>query len=813
MRPWQFAAIIAAGFVLTAQIVATLDQDLGGQADWIMTWTYYLLEGVAIAVTLARVILVPEQRVAWGFFAFGLIAWTAGDLYYSFAFENEASIPYPSFADALYGLFYLSFLAGMLKMGGRIRGAGRFSFGLIVCLLGLATIWSWLVYGLVIDSAMGSTSAILVTVGFPLMDLILLGSAMVAVAGRGWRLDRAFAALIFGFTVLAVVDLIYAAQVANGTYVDGSLLDVGWSVGALSVAAASWLPAGREQGGRVGNSRFFPVTAALGAAVALAVMVVDHFERVDTATLFLAAATLVVSLAFLLELFRAASVANEQAAESEALRSASIDAALDCILTIDARGVIHEWNRAAETTFGYAREQAVGSDFADLMAPAEMREAHRAGVAGLNGVGDSPLLGRLLETMAINSEGEAFPVEMSIARLQGEPEMFTGFIRDISERRRREEENHRLADIVRSSRDAIHSIDLDGVVTAWNHGAEELYGYTAEEAIGRRVGDLTVPADRLHEVASMIDKVLREGSAALVTERRSKTGEPLDVSMRVFPILGVDDDLVGVSVSAHDVTERRREEMARKADAERELWVERIKEALAREEFEFWAQPVIDPATGTANHHELLIRLRRNGEIVSPGEFLPHAESSGLITEIDRWAIAKGIGLARTSPVAINISGRSLAAPGLSTLVADELRAHGTRPEDVTFEITETAAAENLEDARALVEQLGELGCGVALDDFGTGYGTFSYLKFLPVSELKIDMSFIRDLTDRDINRRVVQSIVTVADTFHMKTVAEGVEDERTMDLLIELGVDLVQGYHLGRPSPWNEVAAFAASR
>lgn len=390
--------------------------------------------------------------------------------------------------------------------------------------------------------------------------------------------------------------------------------------------------------------------------------------------------------------------------------------------------------------------------------------------------------------------------------------MYTGFIRDISERRRREEESRRLADIVRSSRDSIHSMDLDGIITAWNRGAEKLYGFSAGEAIGRHVGDLMVPADRIHEVASMIDKVLREGSAAFVTQRRSKSGEFLDVSMRVFPILGVGDDLVGVSVSAHDVTERRRDEMARKADAERELWVGRIESALAREEFEFWAQPVLDARTRTLDHHELLIRLRRNGEIVSPGEFLPHAESSGLITEIDRWAISKGIGLARTSPVAINLSGRSLAAPGLSRLVADELSAHGSRPGDVTFEITETAAAENLDSARALVEQLGELGCNVSLDDFGTGYGTFSYLKFLPVNELKIDMSFTRDLTERDINRRVVQSIVTVAETFAMTTVAEGVEDEQTLDLLTELGVRLVQGYHLGRPAPWNEVEAFAGA-
>jgi EAL domain-containing protein (putative c-di-GMP-specific phosphodiesterase class I) len=119
----------------------------------------------------------------------------------------------------------------------------------------------------------------------------------------------------------------------------------------------------------------------------------------------------------------------------------------------------------------------------------------------------------------------------------------------------------------------------------------------------------------------------------------------------------------------------------------------------------------------------------------------------------------------------------------------------------VIFEITETAAVENLDAAHELVEELISLGFGVALDDFGTGYGSFTYLKHLPVTELKIDIDFVRGLTQDPTDQRLVKSIISVARNFEMKTVAEGVEDQATLDLLHTLGVDFVQGYHIGYPA------------
>jgi EAL domain-containing protein (putative c-di-GMP-specific phosphodiesterase class I) len=152
--------------------------------------------------------------------------------------------------------------------------------------------------------------------------------------------------------------------------------------------------------------------------------------------------------------------------------------------------------------------------------------------------------------------------------------------------------------------------------------------------------------------------------------------------------------------------------------------------------------------------------------------------------------------------VAINLSAASIARGGLIEEVERRLARAGVDPGRVTFEITETAAAEDIDRAAELIERLGALGCGIALDDFGTGFGTFTYLNRLPVSELKIDREFVSQVRDSATNQRVVQTMIAVAHNFGMRTVAEGIEDAGTLGSLVEMGVDLGQGYLLGRPEP-----------
>ena len=132
--------------------------------------------------------------------------------------------------------------------------------------------------------------------------------------------------------------------------------------------------------------------------------------------------------------------------------------------------------------------------------------------------------------------------------------------------------------------------------------------------------------------------------------------------------------------------------------------------------------------------------------------------------------------------------------------IEQELERAGADPSHLVFEITETAAAQDLGQARRLAERLADVGCGFALDDFGTGYGSFTYLKHLPVSYIKVDTEFVRDLRADSPDRQVVSAIVDVARNFGIETIAEGVESQATLECLDALGVDYAQGFHIGQP-------------
>lgn len=152
--------------------------------------------------------------------------------------------------------------------------------------------------------------------------------------------------------------------------------------------------------------------------------------------------------------------------------------------------------------------------------------------------------------------------------------------------------------------------------------------------------------------------------------------------------------------------------------------------------------------------------------------------------------------------VKINVTGRSISDPSLVDYVKHAIARTGADPATMVFEITETTLVSDETAARAFVERLHGLGCLVALDDFGTGYGGFTYLKQLPIDYLKIDIEFVRDLLENTASRNVVRGIVNLAQGFGLKTVGEGVEDQHTLELLRDLGVDYAQGYHIGRPAP-----------
>jgi len=200
-----------------------------------------------------------------------------------------------------------------------------------------------------------------------------------------------------------------------------------------------------------------------------------------------------------------------------------------------------------------------------------------------------------------------------------------------------------------------------------------------------------------------------------------------------------------------------------------------------------------------------------------PDVFIPAAERFNLMPDLDRWVINHVLSEVHPAvreqangheiTLAINLSGTSLNNRSFLDCVLDQFASSDTPPGDICFEITETAAINNLSNVVHLIKRLKNLGCRFSLDDFGSGLSSFTYLKTLPVDYLKIDGHFITNLATDPVDQAMVRAICEVAETMGIRTVAERVETEDTMKKLAEIGVDYAQGYHIARPMPVSEFA------
>ncbi|WP_177419481.1 EAL domain-containing protein [endosymbiont of Lamellibrachia barhami] len=249
----------------------------------------------------------------------------------------------------------------------------------------------------------------------------------------------------------------------------------------------------------------------------------------------------------------------------------------------------------------------------------------------------------------------------------------------------------------------------------------------------------------------------------------------------------------------------------------RAKWMGKLQQALADDQFRLLYQPIVSlndkqaavKNNSTMQHVEILLRLiGDDGSLVEPGIFMPYAEAFNLMPDIDRWVVSKALHLIENDPMlrqpetlcAINLSGQSINDMAFPEYILEQLKNTHVDAKKICFEITETVALSDLKQAAHFFSQLREMGCSVALDDFGTGTASFEYLKRLHVDYLKIDGSFIREIEGNKLDYVIVTAIQDVARTTGAKTIAEYVETDGVLDLLIKLGIDYGQGYIFGRP-------------
>ncbi len=531
----------------------------------------------------------------------------------------------------------------------------------------------------------------------------------------------------------------------------------------------------------------------------------------------------------------------------------------DAIITQSPDGTITSWNAAAERLYGYRAEEVIGQPV-KMLDPDWSVEKQRG---MLRGVWAGIPLDRF-DTEKVHKDGRTVVVSQTISPVRdaGGRIVAAGIIaRDVTERRRYEERLRYLADydqltgllnrqrfedelkreLARSSRygdsGAVLSIDLDNFKST-NDFAGPAAGDAVLSAVGRALRRRFRSSDvvaRLGEDEFGVLLTAVEPAAA------RKAAEDLLVAVhgcrptfggrtfRITASIGVatfeSDDvtagelLVNAGLAMYAAKAGGRDRLVvyttsegRRARATAKLsWAERIRDALDRDDgFVLHMQPILNLSTDRISHGELLLRMRDEyGNLIAPSAFLPAAERFGLIHAIDRWVVRRAIQMiargdqASLMPVGVNLSGDSVAGdPHLLEMIESEIRATSVDPSMLIFEVTETAAIANMPEATSFAQRVNELGASLALDDFGTGFGSFYYLKHLPVRYVKLDGEFIQNLPRSEIDAHMVNAIVGIARGLGIKTVAESVSDEETIQVLRRHGVDYAQGFHVGRPTP-----------
>ncbi len=248
------------------------------------------------------------------------------------------------------------------------------------------------------------------------------------------------------------------------------------------------------------------------------------------------------------------------------------------------------------------------------------------------------------------------------------------------------------------------------------------------------------------------------------------------------------------------------------------LWVPRIKRALDEGRYRLYLQsisPITDKGCLKPHHAEVLLRMEDEEGRIIPPIFIPAAEEYNLMPQIDRWVIEQvciNVAAAHQQQLAhrhmcysVNLSGTTLGDTFFLDFIRNLFAEHQTPTAQICFEITETAAIQNLEAAMQFIHATRDLGCKFALDDFGTGMSSFAYLQNLPVDYLKIDGAFVKQLAKDPVQYSIVQSVNTVGQALKMETIAEFVEDEDIIRGLSEIGVDYAQGYGIDQPRPWDQ--------
>lgn len=541
---------------------------------------------------------------------------------------------------------------------------------------------------------------------------------------------------------------------------------------------------------------------------------------------------------------------------------AIVENMLDGVISTNPAGIVLTFNQAAERMFGYKRDEIVGENM-KLLVPPSKRDHLNGYLADALDAGKSLASNRFIKMEALCKNGMTFPLELGVFKLKVSGETtFIGIVKDITDREKREHEIEQLAfyDPLtklpnrRLLRDRLQHVIANG--GQHNHYAALLFldlnnFKNLNDSAGHNIGDLLLQkvSQRLLESVRKSDTVARLGGDEFVilaenlsTDVQEASVQAQRLAEKISAALKQGFNLNGspykcsasIGVTTFQDKSVRQEELLKQADmamyaskaagrngiffydpemqisVDRRMEIEQnLYETLQGQQFQLYYQKQVNQHRHVVGAEVLLRWNHPVKGLVSPAEFIPLAEETGLIVPIGTWVLEEacrtlsqwsGILEKKEIMLAVNISVVQFSQPDFVRTVLNALALSGADPYKLKLEITESLLASNISDVVTKMTELQRHGVSFAIDDFGTGYASLAYLKTLPIDQLKIDQSFVREMVNSSHDRAIVQTIINLADTLNMHVIAEGVETKEQQALLLDMECKHYQGYLFAKP-------------